>query len=227
LNEPLLGLQSEIHACARCPRLAEYLSRSRSAYPGYWSRPVAGFGDPDARLFILGLAPGLHGANRHGRVFTGDSSGRWLWGALHELGVCSAPDCTAGDQPLELRGVWISNAVRCVPPQNRPSGEEFDACRPFLARELELLPNVRVALALGKLAHDSFLKLRGERLSRFPFTHGAVHPLDGTTTLVDSYHPSRQNTNTGVLNWEMWLSAIGTALQAAHYGAAKRNLGSR
>jgi uracil-DNA glycosylase len=209
-------LAAEIHGCARCPRLSGFLEESRRKQPDYWSRPVSGFGDPEARLFILGLAPGFHGANRHGRVFTGDDSGRWLWGALHELGVSSAPNCTRADQPLELRGVWISNAVRCVPPGNRPTGEEFDACRPFLARELELLPQVRVVLALGKLAHDTYLKLRGEKLAAHPFAHGALHRLPGEPeVLLDSYHPSRQNTNTRVLTWDMWISVIREALQLA------------
>ena len=154
-------LAAEIHACRLCPRLAEYLEESRQRYPAYWSRPVSGFGDPEARLFILGLAPGMHGANQHGRVFTGDDSGRWLWGALHELGVCSVPNITRGDQHAMLTGVYISNAVRCVPPQNRPTTEELTVCRDFLARELELMPQVTVVLALGKLAHDSYLKLCG------------------------------------------------------------------
>jgi uracil-DNA glycosylase len=206
-------LNAEIHACTRCERLAAYLSESRRSHPEYWSRPVSGFGDPAARLFILGLAPGFHGANRHGRVFTGDDSGRWLWGALHEVGVCSERNCRRGDQPLELRGVYISNAVRCVPPGNRPTTAELSFCRDFLRRELELLPEVTTVLALGRLAHESYLKLRGVRLSACPFRHGAVHTLaERPVVLVDSYHPSRQNTNTGVLTWDMWLSVIRAAL---------------
>lgn len=211
--ELLQQLATEIHHCERCPRLAEFLAGSRQSHPAYWSRPVSGFGDPEARLVMLGLAPGFHGANQHGRVFTGDDSGRWLWGALHELEVCSVPNCTRGDQPVELRGVYISNAVRCVPPQNRPTTDELNVCRDFLQRELELLPEVRVVLALGKLAHDSYLKLRGEKLAAFPFGHGRVHHLGSPgPLLVDSYHPSRQNTNTGVLKWEMWVNVIREAL---------------
>jgi uracil-DNA glycosylase family 4 len=216
LPHPLQLLAQEVHSCRRCPRLADFLASSRQTHPAYWSRPVSGFGDPGARVFILGLAPGFHGANQHGRVFTGDDSGRWLWGALHELGVCSVPNCTRGDQPVELSGVWISNAVRCVPPQNRPTTEELTVCRDFLARELELFPQVQVVLALGKLAHDSYLKLRGANLSASPFAHGAVHRLAGDgPLLVDSYHPSRQNTNTGVLKWEMWTSVLRDALHLA------------
>lgn len=206
---PLQLLATEIQSCTRCPRLAEFLAGSRQSHPDYWSRPVSGFGDPEARLFILGLAPGFHGANRHGRVFTGDDSGRWLWGALHELGVCSVPNCTRGDQPVELRGVYISNAVRCVPPQNRPTTEELTVCRDHLRQELALLSNVQVVLALGKLAHDSYLKLRGEKLSAYPFGHGRIQPLASAgPRLIDSYHPSRQNTNTGVLQWEMWTEVL-------------------
>jgi uracil-DNA glycosylase family 4 len=204
VREALRLLGEEIHTCDRCPRLAEYLAGSRRDFPEYWSRPVSGFGDPEARLFVLGLAPAFHGANQHGRVFTGDGSGRWLWGALHELGAASAPDSVSRHQPLEARGVWVSNAVRCAPPGNRPTPEEFAACRSHLERELMLFPQLRVVLALGKLAHDTYLKLRGERLSRYPFAHGAVHQLGSIgPVLVDTYHPSRQNTNTGKLTARM------------------------
>lgn len=223
MSSPLEVLASEIHGCTRCPRLAAFLRESRETRPGYWSRPVSGFGDPEARVFILGLAPGYHGANQHGRVFTGDDSGRWLWGALHELGVCSHANCTRGDQPLELSGVYISNAVRCVPPQNRPTTGELNDCRDFLRRELELLPHVRVVVALGKLAHDSYLKLRGVKLASLSFRHGAVHRFpEAPTLLVDSYHPSRQNTNTGVLTWPMWTDALRLALDLSRDAGSER-----
>ncbi len=213
---PLTLLADEIERCERCPRLAEYLAGSRVSHPHYWSRPVPSFGDPGARLLILGLAPAFHGGNRHGRVFTGDASGSWLWRALHSLGVASAPDSVSRDQPLDLDGVWISNAVRCAPPGNKPTTAEFAACRGFLGRELELLRDVRVILALGKLAHDSALTLFGERPASHAFRHGAVHALPGRPMLlVDSYHPSRQNTNTGVLTWEMWTQVVGAALRLA------------
>lgn len=208
-------LREEIQGCARCPRLTEYLAGSRRIHPDYWSRPVGGFGDPEARLFILGLAPGFHGANRHGRVFTGDDSGRWLWGALHELGAASLPDSRCGADEMLLRGVYISNAVRCAPPGNRPTAAEFEACRDYLRRELSLLPGVTLVLALGKLAHDSYLKVRGVPLSGSPFRHGARHSLPEGPPLLDSYHPSRQNTNTGVLTRQMWLSVLREALHAA------------
>jgi uracil-DNA glycosylase family 4 len=215
-------LAADIHACARCPRLASFLADCREARPDYWGRPVSGFGDPSARLFILGLAPGYHGANRHGRVFTGDDSGRWLYGALHELGVCSERESTGREQPLRLEGVWISNAIRCVPPQNRPLPAEMDACRPFLEQELSLLSEVRAVLALGRLAHATYLKLLGLRQAAYPFAHGALHHPAAGPPLLDSYHPSRQNTNTGVLTRTMWLGALGTALELA---AVRRDAG--
>ncbi|HTE20741.1 MAG TPA: uracil-DNA glycosylase [Armatimonadota bacterium] len=214
-DDPLLRFTEEVHACTRCPRLAEYLTGSRRDHPAYWSRPLSGFGDPNARLYILGLAPAYHGGNRTGRVFTGDDSGRWLWGALHEAGACSERNSTSTDQPLVLNCVYVGNAVRCAPPGNRPTAGEFAACRDYLRRELELLPRVTVVLALGKLAHDSYLKLRGQPLSRFPFGHGAVHQPPHGPTLIDSYHPSRQNTFTRVLTWKMWAGVIAEALRLA------------
>jgi uracil-DNA glycosylase family 4 len=217
VTDPLHLLAREIHACRRCPRLAEYLDGSRRDHPEYWSRPVSGFGDPEARLYILGLAPAYRGGNQHGRVFTGDSSGTWVWSALYELGAASAPDSLRGDQPLEAYGVYIGAAVRCAPPANKPTLAEFDTCREYFARELALLPNVRVVLALGKLAHDSYLKGLGVKLSAYPFGHGAVHhPPESPYVLVDSYHPSRQNTNTGVLTRPMWIGVIREALRLAH-----------
>lgn len=217
---PLLA--AEIHSCRRCPRLAEYLDESRRRFPEYWSRPVAGFGDPEARLLLLGLAPALHGANRHGRVFTGDQSGAWLWRALYELGLASAPESLGGEQPLAAFGVYVSAAVRCAPPGNRPTPAEFAACRDHLRRELQLLPRVRVVAALGRLAHESLLRLHGVRPAAHPFRHGAVHhPVGCPYVLVDSYHPSRQNTNTRVLTWEMWLGALGKARELAGLPAAR------
>lgn len=212
MDSPFPSLAEEIAACERCPRLAAYLAEGRARYPDYWCRPVPGFGDPAARLLILGLAPGFHGASRHGRVFTGDDSGRWLWRALHELGVCSSARSSHAAAPLRLTGVYVSNALRCAPPANRPTAAELAACRPFLAREMALLPEVRVVVALGRLAHETYLRLRGERPSRHPFRHGAIHTLaERPALLVDSYHPSRQNTNTGVLTWEQWVAVLRAA----------------
>lgn len=210
-------LREEVVNCARCPRLAGYLAECRGRFPDYWARPVPSLGEADARLLILGLAPAFHGGNRHGRVFTGDQSGSWLWRALHELGAASAPNSPDARTPLTAPGIYVTNAVRCVPPGNRPTPEEIRTCQGFLRRELALLPNLRVVLALGKIAHTTYVRLRGEGpVSRTPFAHGAVHRFAGSPeVLVDSYHPSRQNTNTGVLTWEMWVGVIGTALEHA------------
>lgn len=222
----LTALNAEIVSCARCPRLAEYLARCRREHPDYWSRPVPGFGDPAARILILGLAPGYRGANRHGRVFTGDDSGRWVWSALHELGLASHPVCLRAEDPIAVRGVYISNAVRCVPPANRPSAAELTACRPFLRRELELLPGLRVVLALGRVAHATYLKLRGLREAELPFRHGATYRLpEPPLFLLDSYHPSRQNTNTGVLTRPMWLAVLHRAMALAGYARAEEREG--
>jgi uracil-DNA glycosylase len=220
----LAALREEVVACRQCPRLAGYLADCRVSHPDYWARPVPGFGDPEAHLLVVGLAPAFHGGNRHGRVFTGDSSGAWLWRALHELGLASAPDSPNAQAPLTARGVYVTNAVRCVPPGNRPDPGEVAACSAYLKRELELLREVRVVLALGKIAHDACVRtFAGGPLSARPFAHGAVHELPGRPAwLVDTYHPSRQNTNTGVLTWEMWVRALRDALLRAEVGDGAR-----
>lgn len=200
-------LESEIVACERCPRLREYcrevarVKRRMFAGEDYWGRPVPGFGDPHARLFILGLAPAAHGANRTGRVFTGDSSGDWLYRALFETGFANQPESRRRDDGLELNDAWVSAACRCAPPDNRPLPSEFDACRPFVERELRLLNRVRVVLVLGKLAMDNYLRLTG--LKGLAFAHGAEYEVPAGMLLC-SYHPSRQNTQTGRLTREMW-----------------------
>ncbi len=208
MRDSLGKLEREIVACGRCPRLRSWCGQvariKRRAYQDweYWGRPVPGFGDPQARIYVLGLAPGAHGANRTGRVFTGDSSGDWLYRALWEAGFANRPESAHRGDGLRLSGVWIGASVRCAPPGNKPSPEEFAACREFAARELALLRRVRVVVALGRLAHDNFLALRGLPRSRFPFSHGAVHAC-APLALLDSYHPSRQNTQTGRLTREM------------------------
>lgn len=208
MRDSLLVLEQDIIGCRRCPRLRRWCEQvarvKRRAFADwdYWGRPVPGFGDPQARVYILGLAPGAHGANRTGRVFTGDSSGDWLYRALWETGFASQPESTHRGDGLRLTGVWIGASVRCAPPANKPAPEEFAACREYAARELALLAQVKVVVALGRLAHDNFLSLRGLPRSAFPFSHGAVHQADGLA-LLDSYHPSRQNTQTGRLTREM------------------------
>ena len=175
----------------------------------YWGRPVPAFGDPAARLMIVGLAPAAHGANRTGRMFTGDSSGDWLYEALHRYGFASRPDSRSRDDGLTLTGCWITAAARCAPPDNKPTRLELTRCRPYLEREVGLLGSVKVVLALGRVAWESWLRVSGwwERFSpagRPPFVHGGETPLPDGRTLLVSYHPSRQNTNTGKLTRTMW-----------------------
>ena len=181
--------------CRRCPRLAAHLDAVRRDHPGYHARPVPPFGDPAARLLVVGLAPGLHGANATGRPFTGDHAGIILYATLHRFGYATRPESLAADDGLELRGCRITNAVKCLPPQNKPTGPEVRECNGFLATELAGLPDGAVVLALGKIAHDAVLAASGARRSGHPFAHGATHRL-GTRQLVDSYHCSRYNTQT-------------------------------
>jgi len=208
------ALTEEVIGCRACSRLVgwrEQVAREkRRAYRDwdYWGRPVPGFGDPRARLVIVGLAPGAHGANRTGRVFTGDSSGDTLYAALYRAGFANQPTAQHRDDGLKLEDAFITAVVRCAPPGNRPSAEELAACRPFLAREWALLPDMRVMLALGQIAFDGCIRLLREAghsdLPRTKFSHGAYYSFPaavpaGLMHLVASYHPSRQNTQTGRL----------------------------
>jgi len=192
----LRTIEGEVPACARCPRLTGFLSDNRARYADYWNRPVPGFGDRRAWLAIVGLAPGLHGANRSGRPFFMDASGEWLYGELARRALWDGQ---------RLSGVYILNAVKCVPPQNRPSADEQVRCRPWLARELAALDSARVVLALGQIAWQAVLRcFELAPLARHPFAHGALVRAPGRPLLLGSYHPSRQNTNTGVLTRAMW-----------------------
>ena len=195
-------LATAVLRCRKCPRLVKYLTAAKKKWPDHRCLPVPSWGNPDARIVLVGLAPGMHGANRTGRMFTFDSSGEWLYGMLHEMGLASRRVSEGPGDGLKLK-VWIANAARCAPPQNRPSGTELDNCRPFLVRELALLRHARVLVALGRIAHDAVLKSQGLRPSSRSFAHGAVHRLE-KYVLLDSYHPSRQNTNTGRLTRRMW-----------------------
>lgn len=206
----LAGLTRELCRCEKCPRLVKH-RRACSAKPprrhageAYWARPVPGFGDEGARIVLVGLAPGAHGSNRTGRMFTGDASGDFLYPALFRAGLASQPRTTGRDDGLELRDCWITAAARCAPPGNRPTPGELEACRPWLEKELALLKNARVLLAIGRIGHDAVLRIWGERLARWPFAHGAVHRVPGRPVLVDTYHVSRQNTNTGRLTAGMF-----------------------
>jgi uracil-DNA glycosylase family 4 len=189
-------IEREVPSCSRCPRLADFLAELRTRHAGYWNRPVPGFGDPKPWLVIVGLAPGMHGANRSGRPFFMDASGEWLYGELGRRGLWDGE---------RLTGAYILNAVKCVPPQNRPTGDEQERCRPWLARELESLTEARVVLALGQIAWQAVLRCFDVRpLARHPFAHGALCDVPARPRLLASYHPSRQNTNTGVLTRAMW-----------------------
>ncbi len=211
-------LHRRIVACRACPRLVEYLRAAKRKHPGFHCLPVPGFGDPDARLLVVGLAPGMRGANRTGRMFTGDASGAWLYRVLHETGFSTAPESVAAGDSLRLRDAFIGAAARCAPPQNRPTGVELDACRPFLAEEVRLLRRRRVTLALGRIAHDAALHIHGMRRSGCGFAHGAEHRLPDGTLLIDSYHCSRQNTNTRRLTWPMFLAVFRRAAAAVREG---------
>jgi len=211
----LASLARLIPECRRCPRLRRHCSQIAAAKKrefqewDYWGKPVPGVGDPRARLLIVGLAPAAHGANRTGRMFTGDSSGDWLYEALHRFGFANQPTSTSRDDGLRLRDCYISAAARCAPPGNRPTAAELEACRPFLEEELRLLDRIEVALVLGRVAWERWLRAAGwwaalSARERPAFGHGAEHTLPNGLTLVCSYHPSRQNTNTGRLTRTMW-----------------------
>ena len=190
--------------CPRCPRLVEFRERYRHAEPGWHNAPVPSFGDLTARLLIVGLAPGLKGANRTGRPFTGDYAGDLLYATLRKFDFATGDYAARADDGLTLRDCRVSNAVRCVPPENKPEPGEISACNGFLAGEIAAMPRIVAILALGAIAHGAVLKALDERKSAFPFKHGAVHGLKSGTLLADSYHCSRYNTNTGVLTTGMF-----------------------
>lgn len=221
----LEALRDEIVECRRCPRLVawrEQVAREkvlRYRDEPYWGRPAPGFGDPDAGLLIVGLAPAAHGANRTGRVFTGDASGDFLWRALHELGMADRPSSRRSDDGLTLCGVRIAAAVRCAPPLNKPTIEERDACAPFLAREIAILDEVRVIVALGQFGWNAVLRVLAQAGEPVPrprprFGHGAEVVI-GERILVGSFHPSQQNTFTGKLTGPMFTTVLARARDLA------------
>ena len=224
---PLAALAEQIESCRRCPRLVSWREQvareKRAAYAGeqYWGRPVAGFGDPRARIAILGLAPAAHGANRTGRVFTGDRSGDFLFAALWRAGLASQPVSRARDDGLALADVWVTAAVRCAPPENRPTPAERDRCLPYTRSELALLPRLRVMICLGAFAWDAALRLqRSPPRPRPKFAHLAEHTLAGAAgerdpVLLASFHVSQQNTFTGRLTEAMFDAVLARALELA------------
>ena len=205
--------------CRQCPRLATFLDEVAEKNPGYYCRPVPPFGDRNARLLIVGLAPGMHGANRTGRPFTGDYAGLLLYETLHKYGFASHAESLAADDELALLDCRITNAVKCLPPDNKPVGAEVNSCNEFLANELNSLPPAAVVLALGGIAHRAVVKAVGGRQADFKFGHAAEHALDGRFLLLDSYHCSRYNTNTRRLTADMFRAVFARArelLSQAH-----------
>jgi uracil-DNA glycosylase len=222
----LVQLNREVVACTRCPRLVAYRElvarEKRRAYRDcqYWGKPVPGFGDHRARVLVLGLAPGAHGSNRTGRPFTGDASGNFMYPVLYETGFASQPTATHRGDGLELRDLYITAAVRCAPPGNKPLPEEFANCAPYLDRELKGLKNVRVIVALGKIGFDAylnFLKRQGLLKTRAPyaFAHAAEYTMPDSRILLASYHPSNQNTQTGKLTRKMFTAIFKRAARLA------------
>jgi uracil-DNA glycosylase len=225
LPAALAALEADVVACRRCPRLVawrEQVAREkRASFAGedYWGRPVPGFGDPAARVLVLGLAPAAHGGNRTGRVFTGDRSGDWLFAALHRAGFASQPTSTHLDDGLTLRDVWITAAVKCAPPDNKPLPEERDTCFPFAVAELAALTGLRAILCLGGFAWDGALRLLRQAGHALPaprprFGHGASAVIAPGLTLLGSYHPSQQNTFTGRLTEAMLDDVLAAARRA-------------
>ncbi len=228
----LAAVGRAIVACEACPRLRSHclrVARERKrefADQTYWGRPVPGLGDPRAHLHVVGLAPAAHGGNRTGRIFTGDSSGDWLYAALHRHGFASQPHSVSREDGMRLFDCWISAAGRCAPPQNRPTAAELERCRVYLSAEIRLLAAVRVVLVLGGIAHESWLRASGwwSRLTRGErprFGHGAEYALPDGRILLCSYHPSRLNTNTGRLTPAMWDAVFVRARARVGHGVAR------
>jgi uracil-DNA glycosylase family 4 len=200
--------------CTRCPRLAKFLAQARVEHPDYWCRPVPSFGPANAKLLIVGLAPGFKGANRTGRPFTGDHAGLLLYETLFELGFSNKPQSVSADDGLKLRDARISNAAKCVPPQNNPTPDEVKRCNAYLQAELQELKRVKAIVALGRIAHDAVLRAHGLKPSAFAFGHAREHQL-GVRVMLDSYHCSRYNTQTRRLTAEMFKSVMARARSLA------------
>lgn len=207
--------------CRRCPRLAAFLDEVRRQEPKYFCRPVPAFGDPEARLLVVGLAPGKHGANRTGRPFTGDHAGLLLYATLHKFGFASGPTSIASDDGLKLLGVRITNAVKCLPPANKPLPIEIHSCNAFLRAELAQSSSARLILALGAVAHAAVLRAYDLAPGRHRFAHAAEHALGDRLVLLDSYHCSRYNTQTRRLTVGMFEAVVGRAVELSREGALR------
>jgi uracil-DNA glycosylase family 4 len=212
-KEELEKLQRRVIGCRKCPRLAAYLREVSNRKPkryrdcDYWSKPLPSFGDPEARLLIVGLAPAANGGNRTGRMFTGDRSGEWLFGALYQFGFANQPNSSQRDDDFALKDCYITATIRCAPPKNRPLPEEIENCRHYFLKELNLLKNIKVFVPLGQIAFNQTLKslrMQGLEIPPLTFGHGKVYPLPNGQTLITTYHPSQQNTQTGKLTKPMF-----------------------
>jgi uracil-DNA glycosylase family 4 len=206
--------------CRRCPRLATFLDEVKAEEPSYYCRPVPPFGDRAARIVLIGLAPGMHGANRTGRPFTGDHAGILLYRTLYKFGLASAPVSTAADDGLKLLNARITNSVKCLPPANKPLPTEVKECNSYLRAEIRASADARVFLALGAIAHAAVLRAHDLRLAQFPFAHAAEHDLGNGRVLLDSYHCSRYNTQTRRLTTEMFEAVVERAGKLAEHGGA-------
>lgn len=208
-------LERRIVSCEKCPRLASYRKKvaevkvRRFRDWDYWGKPVPGFGDHEAEVLIIGLAPAAHGANRTGRMFTGDSSGEWLFRALYETGFSNMPKGMRRDDGLKLKNVYVTAVVKCAPPKNLPTREEIRNCLPYLKTEISLLSRLKLVITLGRIAFDTYTRMvRGLRLE---FGHNRLYEFEKGPSILASYHPSRQNTQTGRLKWDEWIAVFGRA----------------
>ena len=222
MKKELAKLQQEITLCKKCPRLINYIGRIKNKYPDYWCKPVPSFGDPEAEILIVGLAPGRFGSNRTGRMFTGDSSGNFMYKILYEVGLCNKPDSVNLNDSLSLKNCYITAVARCAPPQNKPMLSELENCFSYFVEELKLLKKVKSVVALGKIAFDGYLRwlidaksTKGKiKKKDFIFSHGAVYNSDKLPhVLIASYHPSRQNTQTGRLTEKMFKQVFNKAIK--------------
>ncbi|AFZ70730.1 uracil-DNA glycosylase [Caldisphaera lagunensis DSM 15908] len=209
--EDIEEINQKIISCRKCPRLINYINDVAKHPPkrfkdwNYWAKPVPSFGDKNAEIAIVGLAPAANGGNRTGRVFTGDHSGDWLFKALYETGFANKPTSISKDDGLEIKNIYITAVIHCAPPQNKPNKDEISNCLPYLLSELKLLKNLKVIITLGKIAFDTITNIYNVK---YEFKHLAVYDLPGNKKLIASYHPSARNTNTGLMGWEQWVNVF-------------------